>query len=215
MMGETPPSSAVIGFSSFGRFSRLRRAVPRHPARRRTPHDRVERRRGSGDVDVGDARMSGEVRADVAAAAHDPDEARLDERSERPLEHRQQGVLGGVQLEQRDAVVGQQFVQHVEHGDRRDVSGAEDEPDPAGCLRCELRQPGAAPYLVRGHSRLEPDLAGESGEQQTVDRAERKHVCAHSAAGRGIQSSRPGAGSRPSRASAGSGGTTSSEVTTP
>ena len=42
------------------------------------------------------------------------------------------GVLGRVQLEQRDAVVRQQLVQHVEHRDRGDVAGAEDEPDAAG-----------------------------------------------------------------------------------
>ena len=38
MIGETPPSSAVIGFLSFGRSSRLRRAVAAAPAPVDGPH---------------------------------------------------------------------------------------------------------------------------------------------------------------------------------
>jgi hypothetical protein len=57
MIGETPPSSAVIGFFSSGLPSRRRRGGTGGGGVRRAPHDGAERRLRSGDVDVVDLRM--------------------------------------------------------------------------------------------------------------------------------------------------------------
>ena len=59
--------------------------------------------------------------------------------------------------------------------------------DATGCRGRELTETRGAARLFDGHSGLEPHLAGEARQQQAVDGAERKHVCAHPAAGRGIR----------------------------
>ena len=129
-----------------------------------------------------------EIRAHLGAAADDAQEAGCDERRERALEHGHQGILGGVDLEQYDAVVREQLVQHVEHGDRSDVAGAEHEADPAvGSLcfdrlsnrstdRGALCEPRPRPRVAGRHAGGEPDLAGEAGEQQLVDPEQREGV---------------------------------------
>ena len=131
MIGETPPSSAVIGFFSFGRLSRLRRAVAAAPEpRRRSPHDRVERRRGAGDVDVrrcrGDRSGTRRRRRRRGRSARSPGSMSGASARSKTGEER---ILRRVELQQRDAVAREQLVEHVEHRDRGDVAGTEHEPD--------------------------------------------------------------------------------------
>ncbi len=93
----------------------------------------------------------------------------------------------GIELEQGDAVAREQFVEHVEHRDRGDVAGAEHQSDASGGRRCQLAETGRALGILGGDAGLEPHLARESRQQQAVDGAEREHVGAQAAAGRGIR----------------------------
>ncbi|WP_258567048.1 hypothetical protein [Microbacterium sp. Se5.02b] len=184
MIGETPPSSAVIGFFSSGRFSRRRRFVAAAAlALRRTPDDGVERGGRPGDVHVHEPRMPGEIRADRRAAADDAQQARLDERCERALVHRDQGILRGVHLEQGRAVVGEELVQHVEHRDGGDVARAQDESDAARFTGGALCEAGRCPRGARRDSRLQPDLAREPRQQELVDAGQGE--CVHAGASTG------------------------------
>ena len=188
MIGETPPSSAVIGFFSFGRFSRLRRAVARGPGPVDGPHT-IASKVGAAPVMCTCAMPGWPVR--YSPTSGPPRTIRTKPGSMSGASARSntggERIVGGVELQQRDAVVRQQFVQHVEHRDRADVAGAEHEPDAAGVGRRELREPGGAARLVVGDAGLEPHLAGEARQQQAVDRAEREDVGAHAPAGRGIR----------------------------
>ncbi len=135
MIGETPPSSLVIGLSSSG----VPAAAALGGILTAAPDDEVVGGRAAGDVHVGDALVLREVGAHVAAAGDDAQDAEVDEGSECRLVCREQRVEGRVELEDDDAVVGDELVEDVERGDRGDVAGPEDEADPAGLRR------GAAP----------------------------------------------------------------------
>ena len=151
---------------------------------RGTPHDGAERRLRSGDVDVVDLRMLGEVGAHIAAAADDPQEPGLDERCQRALEDGHQRVLRRIDLEQSDPVRRQQLVQHVEVGDGGDVAGAQHEPDAARARRIELCEPRLSSRRRGIHSRLQPDLGGVARQQQGVGGRQRRGVHHGAVAGR-------------------------------
>ncbi len=153
-----------------------------HPAElrrdrhRQVRHDGAEGRLRAGDVDVVDERMPGEVRADVAAAAHDPEEAGLDQRRERPLEHRDDGILRRVDLQQRDAVEREELVQDVEERDGGDVAGAEHEAHPARCRGGPLTEARRGAGARVRDARREPHLGRESGQQHPVRRRQGRGV---------------------------------------
>jgi hypothetical protein len=137
-------------------------------------------------VHVVDAGVRGQVRADVAAAAEDPQEPRFDQRRQSALVHRNEPVLSRVDLEDHHAIVREEFVEHVEHRDGGDVAGAEHEPDAAAARTMPLAQARRRARVHLGHTRLEPDLARIPRQQQPVHSGEGEGVRPQTPAGRGI-----------------------------
>ncbi len=119
-------------------------------ALRRPPDDRVEGRGRPGDVHMHQVGMAGEIGADRRPAADDAEQSRFDEGRERALVYRHQSILRGVDLQQGGAVVGEQFVQHVEHRDRGHVAGSEHESDSARFGGGALGEAGARARGARG-----------------------------------------------------------------
>ena len=120
--------------------------------------------------------VCGEVGADFGAAADDAQEAGLDERCERALVDRHQGILRGIHLEQRGAVVGQQLVEHVQHRDRGHVARAEHQADAARFGGRALRETGRRASGARCDARFQPDLARETRKEEGIDSGQREGV---------------------------------------
>src|SRR5664280_2272485 len=137
-------------------------------------HDHVVGGGAARDVHVRDARMMGEVSADVTVSLNDAQRPELDERCERLLVDRQHPVQRWVELEEHGTVPGDQLIKHVERGNRGDVSRAEHQAHPRGYLRGELTQPGARTHVRRGPSRLHPYLGAETVHEHPLERIRRQ-----------------------------------------
>ena len=137
---------------------------------------------------VVDALVLDQIGADVRSAAHDAEEPRLDERREGPLVHRDHRILRRIDLQQDHPVVGEQLVQHVEHGDRGDVAGSEDQADPSAAAGGSLPQAGRLAGFGDRDSGREPDFTRVAGDDHFVGRVQRKRVGPDAPTGGGIHS---------------------------
>ncbi len=72
-------------------------------------------------------RVIDEIRADLDTAPDDLHEAALGQGSQDGVDRVEHLAQDGVQFEDHDAIVRDQLVQGVQHGDRGDVAGAEDD----------------------------------------------------------------------------------------
>ncbi len=110
--------------------------------------------------------------ADVAASADDAQESGGDERRERALVDRHEGVLRGVHLEDRDPVERDQLVQDVEEGNRSDVAGTEHQAHTAGTRRIELSESRIRACFGVRDARGQPHLGRVAREQEGIGRGE-------------------------------------------
>ena len=136
---------------------------------RRAPHDEVVGLVRAGDVHVADARVIGEIRADLRAAVDDCEVPSLDEGPQGPLEQRAEVLVDGVHLEENDAPVDEHLVDDVHRRNRRDVSRAEDQRYEA--VGIALLVEGGLVLRDRRASdaRLQPCLRGDPAVERGVE----------------------------------------------
>jgi hypothetical protein len=91
--------------------------------------DGIEGAIAAGDVNLIDQRMIAQLFADLRAAVGKAQESAVDERLERIFEDRPEILVYRIHLENANGAVGDEFVEHVERRDRRDVAGAQHECD--------------------------------------------------------------------------------------
>jgi hypothetical protein len=122
----------------------------------------------AGHVDGRDAGVLGERRAHVGAAGDDLGQAPVGERlDERPVDVGERGG-GGVQFEDRGAVLGIQLVQHVQGRDGEDAAGAQDQGHAPGLSWCPLGEAGRGPQSVLCDAGGRPDLGVEAVHEELV-----------------------------------------------
>ena len=149
------------------------------------PHDGVVRAGGPGDVHLVDAVVLREVGTDGAVAVDHADDARLDQRRQRPAVHPEQRTERGVELHERGAIVRGELVEGVQRRDGRDVAGTQHQADTPVLADLTRPQAGAVAHLPLGHARRHPDLGREPVEQHPLLRGAGQHAYRHASAGRG------------------------------
>ena len=138
--------------------------------------DRVECAIAAGDVNLVDQRVRAQRLPDLGIAIREAQKPALDQRPQRILEDRPEIFIDRVHLQNADRAFGDQFIQHVERRDRRNISRTENERNARlrrGLLvpHCHCRFEGLA-----CDAGLHPYLRVNAREQDAIVQTVRENV---------------------------------------